>query len=73
LFRFTGEQPEPRPELSSGHMPHSKSLPYNTFIKEDENGSKVFKSSEEIKSIIKEKGINLSNPIINTCGKLIIL
>ncbi|KXN71990.1 thiosulfate sulfurtransferase, Rhodanese-like protein [Conidiobolus coronatus NRRL 28638] len=66
--RFTGEQPEPRPELSSGHMPHSKSLPFNIFIKEDENGSKVFKSSEEVKSIIKEKGIDLSNPIINTCG-----
>ncbi|CAD6581557.1 MAG: hypothetical protein CYPHOPRED_001606 [Cyphobasidiales sp. Tagirdzhanova-0007] len=27
--RFTGSVPEPRPGLSSGHMPHSVSLPFN--------------------------------------------
>ena len=26
---FTGSVPEPRPGLSSGHMPHSVSLPFN--------------------------------------------
>ena len=30
--RYTGEDPEPRPGLSSGHIPHSKSVPFNTFL-----------------------------------------
>ena len=31
-FRFTGSQPEPRPGLSSGHMPYAKSLPFTSFL-----------------------------------------
>ena len=31
--RFQGIDPEPRPGLSSGHIPHSLSLPFNTFLK----------------------------------------
>ncbi|KAF8168335.1 Rhodanese-like domain-containing protein [Crassisporium funariophilum] len=30
--RFTGTDPEPRPGLSSGHIPHSLSLPFNMFL-----------------------------------------
>lgn len=30
--RFTGSQPEPRPGLSSGHMPYAKSLPFTSFL-----------------------------------------
>lgn len=30
---FLGTDPEPRPGLSSGHMPHSFSLPFNVFLK----------------------------------------
>lgn len=32
LSRFTGKDPEPRPGLSSGHIPHSLSLPFSTFL-----------------------------------------
>ncbi|KAH0838588.1 Rhodanese-like domain-containing protein [Lanmaoa asiatica] len=31
--RFIGTDPEPRPGLSSGHIPHSFSLPFNVFLK----------------------------------------
>jgi UDP-N-acetylglucosamine transferase subunit ALG13 len=31
-FRYTGAAPEPRPSLSSGHIPNSFSLPFNTFL-----------------------------------------
>ncbi|KAN0100906.1 Rhodanese-like domain containing protein [Tylopilus felleus] len=31
--RFLGTDPEPRPGLSSGHIPHSFTLPFNTFLK----------------------------------------
>lgn len=30
--RYHGTDPEPRPGLSSGHIPHSLSLPFNTFL-----------------------------------------
>ncbi|TBU35034.1 Rhodanese-like protein [Dichomitus squalens] len=30
--RFLGTDPEPRPGLSSGHIPHSISLPFDTFL-----------------------------------------
>lgn len=30
--RFFGKDPEPRPGLSSGHIPHSFSLPFNMFL-----------------------------------------
>lgn len=33
LVRYTGSEPEPRPGLSSGHMPNSFSLPYATFLR----------------------------------------
>ncbi|KAI6153304.1 Rhodanese-like domain-containing protein [Pisolithus tinctorius] len=31
--RFIGTDPEPRPGLSSGHIPHSFSLPFNAFLR----------------------------------------
>ncbi|KAJ7492855.1 Rhodanese-like domain-containing protein [Mycena latifolia] len=39
--RFLGTEPEPRPGVSSGHMPNSYSLPYNVFLQNNvaENGS----------------------------------
>lgn len=30
--RFTGEAPEPRPGLPSGHIPNSKSLPFSELV-----------------------------------------
>lgn len=32
VCRYTGSDPEPRPGLSSGHIPHSFSLPFNAFL-----------------------------------------
>jgi hypothetical protein len=32
MRRYLGTDPEPRPGLSSGHMPHALSLPFNAFI-----------------------------------------
>ncbi|EAU93339.2 thiosulfate sulfurtransferase [Coprinopsis cinerea okayama7 len=33
--RYLGTDPEPRPGLSSGHIPHSISLPFNLFLKQN--------------------------------------
>jgi hypothetical protein len=32
MCRYLGSDPEPRPGLSSGHIPHSFSLPFNEFL-----------------------------------------
>jgi len=42
--RYTGSDPEPRPGLSSGHIPHSFSLPFNAFLQTNTvpNSGKIF-------------------------------
>ncbi|KAI0343903.1 Rhodanese-like protein [Trametopsis cervina] len=34
--RYLGTDPEPRPGLSSGHIPHSRSLPFTSFLTQNE-------------------------------------
>lgn len=62
--RFTGEAPEPREGLSSGHMPGSISLPFNEVVKEGH-----MLSDEQLKQVFESKGIDLSKEIIASCGK----
>ena len=63
--RFNGTEPEPRAGMRSGHMPGAISLPFTEFL--DPN-NKTYKSSEDIKAIIKELNIDLDAPITTTCG-----
>lgn len=68
--RFDGTAPEPRPGLSSGHVPSAYSLPFDSILNED----KSYKSREELKAILeKEYGIDLNKPtekkgVIVMCG-----
>ncbi|EIW86515.1 Rhodanese-like protein [Coniophora puteana RWD-64-598 SS2] len=55
--RFLGTDPEPRPGMSSGHVPHSFSLPFNTFLKMHKDAPvpyTTFKSVPELKEALKE-------------------
>jgi thiosulfate/3-mercaptopyruvate sulfurtransferase len=61
--RFAGTLPEPRPGLSSGHMPGATSLPYTELV---EDGR--LKSVEELRRIFVKKEIDLERPITTTCG-----
>ncbi|KAA2235390.1 3-mercaptopyruvate sulfurtransferase [Salinarimonas soli] len=61
--RFRGEAPEPRPGLSSGHMPGALNLPATAII---ENGR--LKSPEAIRAALTEAGVDLARPVITTCG-----
>ncbi|CAN7414854.1 3-mercaptopyruvate sulfurtransferase [Rhizobium sp. LjRoot30] len=61
--RFAGSEPEPRAGMRSGHMPGAKNLPSGVF---SDKGR--FKSLPELRQIIKEAGIDLSNPVVTTCG-----
>ena len=54
--RFYGKDPEPRPNLRSGHIPTSKSLPFTTLLTtEDINGIAVtrFHTKKAIRDIVK--------------------
>jgi thiosulfate/3-mercaptopyruvate sulfurtransferase len=51
--RWLGTDPEPRPNLLSGHVPHSFSVPFGNLLKTVEDGQTnskytVFRSKEEI-------------------------
>lgn len=61
--RFAGTLPEPRPGLSSGHMPGATSIPYTELV---EDGR--LKPAEELRRIFDAKGVDLQRPITTTCG-----
>ena len=63
--RFTGEAPEPREGLESGHMPGSISMPFSELLHPE---TKAFLSPEELQKIFKAKGVDPARPIISTCG-----
>jgi len=62
--RFSGEAPEPRPGLRSGHIPGSYNVPNGALF--DEHG--CFKKPEELRRLFEEAGVDLSRPVVTTCG-----
>lgn len=64
LARFTGEAPEPRPGLSSGHVPNAISLPFTELLASD--GS--YLSQSALIAQFESKKIDGSKPIIVMCG-----
>ncbi|MDA8870857.1 3-mercaptopyruvate sulfurtransferase [Rhizobiaceae bacterium] len=61
--RFTGEQPEPRAGMRSGHMPGAVSVPVDCLV---QNGSLLPVS--ELRAAFAAKGVDTSAPIVTTCG-----
>lgn len=61
--RFTGQEAEPRPGMRSGHMPGAINIPFQTL---SENGQ--LKPLAELKSIFAHHHVDLSEPIITSCG-----
>ena len=62
--RFAGSEPEPRPGLSSGHMPGALNLPYTELVGSD--GSML--SEDALRAKLIAAGIRLDSPLIATCG-----
>ena len=62
--RFSGETPDPRGNAASGHIPGSVNIPHSSFF----NADGTWKSSDEIKTIFSDAGVDLSKPLITTCG-----
>ena len=61
--RFDGTAPEPRPGLSSGHMPGATSIPFTELV---EDGR--LKPTEKLRDYLSTKNIDLQQPITTTCG-----
>lgn len=63
--RFKGIEPEPRKNLKAGHIPKSFNLPYLELLHPK---NKTFLEKKDLLQIFENKGIDLKQPIITTCG-----
>jgi thiosulfate/3-mercaptopyruvate sulfurtransferase len=61
--RFHAEVPEPRAGLRSGHIPDSTNLPVTLLT---ENGH--MRPTTELTQLFADRGIDLSKPLITSCG-----
>ena len=61
--RFNGDVPESDPNLKIGHMPGAINVPFNPLMKLGE-----YKSADDLRAIFDNAGVDLSKPIITTCG-----
>lgn len=62
--RFAGSEPEPRAGLRSGHIPGSLTLPFQELV----SGDGTMLPAAELRSRIERAGVDLSRPVIATCG-----
>ncbi len=62
--RFRAEVPEPRPGLRGGRIPGSFNVYYGDLIAADGR----LKPETELRAAFASAGVDLSKPIINTCG-----
>lgn len=62
--RFRGEVEEPRAGLRSGHIPGALNLPYANLL----NPDGTMKAPEALRAAMEAAGVDLSRPVITTCG-----
>jgi len=62
--RFRGDEPEPRPGLRSGHIPGSINVYYGELL----NSDGTMKSPDDLRQVFDKNGVDLSQPVITTCG-----
>jgi len=62
--RFSGEVPDFRPGVPSGHIPGSANLPFYELY--DPDGT--FKDRQGLRKAFEKAGIDLDKPICTTCG-----
>jgi thiosulfate/3-mercaptopyruvate sulfurtransferase len=62
--RFAGKAPEPRPGLRAGHIPGAHNVPYGSVLNKDG----TLKSPADIEKAFMAAGVDLSRPIVASCG-----
>jgi thiosulfate/3-mercaptopyruvate sulfurtransferase len=63
--RFDGTAEETRPGLRRGHIPGSRSLPYDKVT--DPNTHQL-RGAEELSALFRSAGVELNGPIVTSCG-----
>ena len=62
--RFHAREPEPRAGMRAGHMPGAFNLPYPTLLAPDG----TLRQPAELERLFRESGLDLSRPVVTTCG-----
>jgi thiosulfate/3-mercaptopyruvate sulfurtransferase len=62
--RFSGEEPDFRPNIASGHIPGSRNLPFNLLFAHDG----TFCSHKDLRRAFEHAGVDLAHPVVTTCG-----
>lgn len=62
--RFTGKEPDFRPEVASGHIPGSFNVPFDAVLNDDG----TFKDPEGLRKAFTDAGVDLGRPITTSCG-----
>jgi thiosulfate/3-mercaptopyruvate sulfurtransferase len=62
--RFEGTEPDPRPNVSPGHIPGARNLPFASLYREDG----TLKSDEELRAAFEQLKIDPQEPFIASCG-----
>ncbi|RMD40201.1 hypothetical protein DV735_g4942, partial [Chaetothyriales sp. CBS 134920] len=63
--RWAGTEKEPRPGLSSGHMPGSTNIPFQEVLHHE---TKQLLPREQLRAVFESKGLDPNKPIIASCG-----
>lgn len=61
--RFHGEVDEPRPGLLRGRIPGSLNVPWNMLVSQGQ-----LKSEAELRAFFHQQGVDVSQPVIASCG-----
>ena len=61
--RFNGEVDEPRPGLQRGHIPGSLNVPWSELVVDGQ-----LKPAAELEAVFKRHGVDLTKPIVASCG-----
>jgi len=63
--RFEGTAPEPRPGIRSGHIPGSRSLPFDQLA---DPKTKIPLPAEDLEKRLRAAGLAPEKPIVTSCG-----
>ena len=62
--RFSGDAPEPRQGLRSGHIPGARNLPFDRLL--DDGGR--FHDAGKLAALFAQAGIDTKAPVVTSCG-----
>lgn len=62
--RFNATEPEPRAGMRGGHIPGSRNVPFPDVLNKD----RTFKSGREVLAAFELAGVDLTQPMVTTCG-----